>query len=232
MCRRYLITSPAEAIRRLFNTKGQSPYLRPRYNVAPIQDAPVVRLRDGERELAMLRWGLIPGWSEDPNIAYSTINARAETVDKRSTFRDAFNSRRCLVIADGFYEWQARGKEPKQPYIITRADGEPIAFAGLWERWVRGDEALETFTIIVTEPNTLLKPIHNRMPVILQNEHYEAWLSGQAGKELLVPCPAEQLTTVPVSTRVNNPAHDDPDCIEPLTSGESTRVRTGAVSLI
>lgn len=218
MCGRYMITSHAEAIRRLFETKGVTPNLRARYNVAPTQDAPVVRLRDSQRELAMLRWGLIPRWSEDPNIAYSTINARAETVDKKPAFRDAFKARRCLVVADGFYEWQARGKGAKQPFLISSADGEPFAFAGLWERWARGEEAMETFTIIVTEPNALMKPIHNRMPVILPRDSYEGWLSGSAGKEMLISCPEDQLKVQPVSTHVNNPRNDDPQCIEPVAA--------------
>lgn len=216
MCGRYMITTNAEALRRLFSIKGPPPNLQPRYNVAPTQKAPIIRLHEGGRALAMLRWGLIPHWSDDPNISYSTINARAETVDKKPVFREAFTSRRCLVVADGFYEWQMRGKGPKEPYLITPSDGEPFAFAGLWERWARGEEALETFTIIVTEPNELMKPIHNRMPVILNSESYDSWLNGEAGKELLKAYPASEMKARPVSTHVNSPRNDDPKCIEPI----------------
>jgi putative SOS response-associated peptidase YedK len=147
--------------------------LAPRYNIAPTQDVAVVRLNPSteKRELSMLRWGLIPFWAEDPKVGYSTINARAETVATKPSFREAFKKRRCLVVADGFYEWQ-RTDGQKQPYLIHLKDNSPFAFAGLWERWRKGEQAIESCSIIVTEPNAVLEPIHDRMPVILSPEDY------------------------------------------------------------
>jgi putative SOS response-associated peptidase YedK len=195
------------------------PELKPRYNVAPSQLCPVVRLNaEGGRELAMLRWGLIPAWAEDPKIAYSTINARAETVHEKPAFRAAFRKRRCLVPADGFYEWKAMG-EAKQPFRITMKGGEPFAMAGLWERWDKSGDAIESFTIIVTQGNAVLKPIHDRMPVILHPDTWDAWL---ASKDTAIPMallqsyPAAGMTAYPVSKRVNSPRNDDPEVIEPL----------------
>lgn len=225
MCGRYSLTSPPEAIQRLFALDGPAPNFGPRYNIAPTQDAPVVGLRkDGAaRGLAMLRWGLVPFWSEGPDSRYSMINARAESVRSKPAFRAAFKERRCLVPADGFYEWKARGSgQKKQPHRIVRQDGEPFAFAGLWEHWEPkegGDEEpIRSFTIIVTDANELLKPIHERMPVILAPEDYGRWLSGEPddAEELLQPFPPGKLRVYPVSTRVNAPKNDDPECIEPL----------------
>ncbi len=224
MCGRYTLTTPPEALRDLFAFEGPSPNLAPRYNIAPTQDAPVVRRReDGDgRELALLRWGLVPSWSKEPKSGYSTINARAETVAEKPAFRRPMRSRRCLVPADGFYEWRPAGRR-KQPYRIVMKDGAPFAFAGLWDRWRGGDgETIESFTIIVTEANALLRPIHDRMPVILDPADYAAWL--EAGpeavpylKDLLRPYPAEMMTAYPVDPRVGNPRHDDPALIEPLS---------------
>ncbi len=165
MCGRFTLRTPTHRLAEAFGVRDL-PNLPPRYNIAPTQDAAVVRPGpEGEaRELAMLRWGLVPSWSEGPS-AYSMINARAETVATKPAFRAAFRHRRCLVPADGFYEWQ-RVDGGKQPYLVELASGEPFAFAGLWEHWEGGD-VIESFTIIVTEANELLRPIHERMPVIL-----------------------------------------------------------------
>jgi putative SOS response-associated peptidase YedK len=215
---------PPEAMRRLFETAGALANIPPRYNVAPTQDAPVVRLRaDGERAIAMLRWGLVPAWSEGPDSGYRMINARAETVATKPAFRGAFRRRRCLVPADGFYEWRKEGAR-KQPYRIRLRGGGPFAFAGLWERWSpeRGDaEVIESFTIVVTDANALLEPIHERMPVILAQSDYGAWLDVQgtepeAAQALLRPYPPDQMEAYPVSLRVNSPRNDDPECIAPL----------------
>lgn len=191
------------------------PNLAPRYNVAPSQDVPIVR---AGRELAVVRWGLIPFWAKDEKIAWRTINARAETVAEKPAFRAAFKARRCLVPASGFYEWQARGKGPKQPWYITGRDGRPLAFAGLWERWRGPDGTVESCTIIVTQANEFMRRLHDRMPVILDAADFDAWLDPDAGdgRALLRPCPDEWLEAWPVSTHVNRPQNDDERCIAPV----------------
>ncbi len=192
------------------------PGWRERYNLAPTQDAPVIRTRDGERECAMLRWGLVPSWSKEPKAEYSTINARSETVATKPTYREAFRRRRCLVPASGFYEWRAEpGAKGKQPYYFRRADGEPMTFAGLWERWQKGEApALETFTIIVTSASEQVQPFHHRMPVILQTDQFDAWLEGdpQILEPMLAPF-AGALAIDPVSRAVNDPRNDGPELI-------------------
>ena len=211
-----MITTAAEALRRIFKTTGPLPNIRPRYNLAPTQDAPIVRMTGGDRELVMLRWGLVPSWSDGPDTRYRMINARAETVATKPAFRSAFKLRRCLVPADGFYEWR-KAENGKQPYRIALQDGEPFAFAGLWERWgVPGNEIVESFTIIVTEANELIRVIHDRMPVILDAADYDEWLQGSDGEHLLKPFSSDRMAAHPVSTYVNSPKNDDPKCIEPL----------------
>ncbi len=234
MCGRYSITSPPEAIQRVFKVP-ERPNLPPRYNVAPTQEVPAVRLGDdGGRHLVMLRWGLIPFWAKDAGIASKLINARAESVASTPAFRAAFRRRRCLIVADGFYEWQkpARKGARKQPYRITRHDGEPFAFAGLWERWTEPAtrQDVETCTVLTTDSNDLLAPIHGRMPVILDVENHDAWLDPSAEPErlqaLLRPYPDRQLTAFPISTRVNKVDNDDPGVIAPLDdagTGRSSR---------
>jgi putative SOS response-associated peptidase YedK len=151
MCGRYSITTNHEAIKRLFQVSGGANWWRPRYNIAPTQDAPVIRLNDaGQRELVQLRWGLVPHWAKDLKIGYKTINARAETVARAPAFQDAFRARRCLVLTDGFYEWQPQG-DKKQPFRIVMKDRAAFALAGLWERWGSREKPTETFTIIVAE---------------------------------------------------------------------------------
>ncbi len=221
MCGRYSITTAPEALRRLFQAPGALPNLPARYNLAPTQDAPVVRQREGERELVMLRWGLVPPWSQGPDSGYSMINARAETVATKPAFRASFRSRRCLVPADGFYEWR-KLDGGKQPYRITLKDGAPFAFAGLWEHWTSPEgDVIQSFTIVVTDANELLRPIHDRMPVILDPADYALWLgegqeAGIGIRSLLKPFPAEAMVAYPVSRRVSNPQNDDAQCVEPL----------------
>ncbi|MDP6953484.1 MAG: SOS response-associated peptidase [Alphaproteobacteria bacterium] len=214
MCGRYSLTTPEEALVGLFEA-GPLEGHAPRFNAAPAQTLPVVRLdSDGARQWAWLRWGLVPSWAKDPAIGNRMINARAETVAEKPSFRAAFRRRRCLVIADGFYEWQARDGA-KQPYHIALADGGPMAFAGLWERW-DGDATLETFTILTTEASPDIAPIHHRMPVILAPAHYSVWLGAEdAGllAGLLVPGGGVELVARAVSRHVNNPRHDDADCL-------------------
>ncbi len=221
MCGRYMITSAREAIKRVFDVPTLFE-LAPRYNVAPTQEIPVVRLQEGERELAMLRWGLIPSWAKDPKIGNRMINARAETVPEKPSFRAAFRRRRCLVVADGFYEWQKRPHGPKQPYYITVANGGPFGFAGLWERWSDPIDGylVESCTIVTTMANERLEPIHDRMPVIIDPSDIDAWLdtSGNPAiaQALLAPYPAERMSAYPISRRINNVKNDDPACLEPL----------------
>jgi putative SOS response-associated peptidase YedK len=192
--------------------------LKPRYNIAPTQTVPVVRLNPaGRREIAMLRWGLIPFWSKDPKIAYRMINARAETVATAPAFRAAFKKRRCLVPASGFYEWK-KLDDGKQPYFVGMRDGSSFAFAGLWERWDKGEAPVETFTIITGEPNSLVAQLYDRMPVILDPYDYDAWLNAAdtaIPQALLQPFPAQLMTAYPVSKRVNNAKNDDAAVMEP-----------------
>jgi len=190
--------------------------LKPRYNIAPTQTVPIVRLdQDGNRELAMLRWGLIPSWAKDDKIAYKTINARAETVESAPAFRAAFKKRRCLVPASGFYEWKKLEDGSKQPYLIGVRDGAPFSFAGLWEKWDKGEAPVETFTIITGEPNSLVADLHNRTPVILDPDDYDAWLTAAdtaIPQAMLQPFPAQIMTAFPLSKRVNSAKNDTPDC--------------------
>jgi putative SOS response-associated peptidase YedK len=199
----------------------------PRYNIAPTQDVLAVRAAEGgQREAAMLRWGLVPSWAKELQSGAPLINARAETVAEKPAFRTALRRRRCLIPADGFYEWQqsgaARGK--KQPYYIHRRDERPFAFAGLWERWTAKDSpppeqfAIESCTIVTTAANATLAPLHDRMPVVLAEGDYALWLDpalqdAAAVVPLLAPCDDEELIAEPVSTHVNRVANDDPGCI-------------------
>jgi putative SOS response-associated peptidase YedK len=218
MCGRYLLTSPVEALRQLLLFE-ERPNLMPRYNVAPTQDVPIVRLRqDGGRELTMVRWGLVPHWAKDLAIGNRMINARAETVERLPAFRDAYRERRCLVPADGFFEWRKEGRL-RQPLLIRRKDRAPFAFAGLWSRWRQPDGAiLRSMTIVTCPANELVAPVHDRMPVILDPDDFGAWLDPRTvdGRTLLRPCPAAWLDVTPVNRRVNSPINDDPACITPL----------------
>lgn len=192
----------------------------PRYNIAPSSDVLVVRLGDdGERELVRLKWGLVPSWAKEPETGYSMINARAETVDTKPAFRAAFHRRRCLIPADGWYEWQPiPGQRWKQPWYFRLKSEEPLAFAGLWEHWQQGPQSLQTCTIIVCEANALAAPIHDRMPVILEPQDFAAWLDPKApadqARALLKPAPVETLRAYKVSRAVNSTAHDGPQLIE------------------
>jgi putative SOS response-associated peptidase YedK len=231
MCGRFSITDPDEALRDLFGYNGPPLDLAPRYNVAPTQSVPVVRVNEqGQRGIALLRWGLVPYWAKDLRIGAKMINARAETVAKQSAFRDALKARRCLVPADGFYEWEADGAV-KQPYRVVIGDPahpRPFAFAGLWERWrdrakPRDAEPLESFTIITTDAAPAIARIHDRMPVMLRRrEDLEAWLDvanhpPAEVQKLLKPYAGADLAAIAVSAKVNNARYDAPDCIAPAT---------------
>ncbi|MEO6201798.1 MAG: SOS response-associated peptidase [Nitrospirales bacterium] len=200
------------------------PQLSPRYNIAPSQLVACVRTNpeSQERECVELKWGLVPSWAKDPSIGNKMINARAETVAEKPSFRKALKQQRCLVLADGFYEWKREGKA-KQPYYIRFKDHRVFAFAGLWERWEKQDSDLETCALITTEPNALMEPIHNRMPVILSEQSYASWLKPNLNNTvylsgLLEPYKAEEMEAFPISTLVNNPRNDTPLCIQPLES--------------
>lgn len=227
MCGRFSQTATPEIIAEQFGIKEPLPLFAPRYNIAPSQSVVAIRIEPDTttttRKLVLLRWGLIPSWAKDPKIGNQCINAKAETVAEKPAFRSAFKKRRCLVIVTGFFEWQRQQGSLKQPMCIGLQSKRPFAFAGLWEHWVPTEgEPLETCTIITTEPNELLQSIHNRMPVILAPTSYDQWLDptfqqAEPLKALLRPYLSEELTAYPVSTFVNNPRHDAPQCLEPVS---------------
>jgi putative SOS response-associated peptidase YedK len=197
-----------------------APQLDDRYNIAPQQPVAVVRTTEKGNELVLLKWGLIPSWSKDPTIAYKLINARSETVAEKPSFRSAFKSRRCLIPASGFYEWQKTGGRTKQPYFIRLRDEDLFSLAGLWERWhaPRG-EIIETCTILTTEANEVMRPLHDRMPVILDAEGEDAWLDTRSTADVLrplfVPFGSAEMEAYPVSSWVSNAKHEGPRCLEP-----------------
>lgn len=222
MCGRYTLYTDGTVIAQQFELT-EVPVLEPHYNIAPTQPVAVVRQTQQGRALHALRWGLVPPWAKDPAIGSRMINARAETVAEKPSFRSALRRRRCLVLADGFYEWQAVGKGPKQPFYIHLKDKQPFVFAGLWEVWGDTHNQLESCTIITTTPNALMQPIHNRMPVILPPEQYATWLDPELTDTgpltaLLQPYTAEKMDAYPVSRTVNRALHDSPDCIAPLAA--------------
>lgn len=222
MCGRYTLRTPAQAIAEVFDV--EVPELRPHYNIAPSQRVTAVRFdpQRRSRQTVALRWGLIPSWADDPKIGYRTINARAETVAIKPAFREAFTKRRCLIVADGFYEWKKIGRD-KQPFFIHMRDDRPFAFAGLWEHWHGDDKVIESCTIIVTEANSLMQPIHDRMPVILTCNDFHLWLDpGFENRNhlqaMLRPYSGDDLEAYRVSTLVNKPQNDVEQCVAPLES--------------
>ena len=222
MCGRFTLNKSGEAIASAFQLT-EVPQVQPRYNIAPTQLVPTVlhTAENNNRQFHQLRWGLIPSWAKDPQMGARLINARAETVTEKPSFRSAFRQRRCLVIADGFYEWQ-RQERKKQPFYFQLQNGQPFAFAGLWERWRSPDgEEIQSCTILTTEANEILRPIHDRMPVILDSKDYDLWLDPEVQnteplQQLLRPYPAKAMTSYAVSTKVNNPANNTPECINSL----------------
>lgn len=224
MCGRFTLIAPGETIADHFGLP-EAPQLAPRYNIAPTQPIAAVRVSESskQRELTYFHWGLIPRWAKDPSMGSRMINARSETAAEKPSFRAAFKYRRCLVPADGFYEWQ-KLNGTKQPVRIQTQNGDPFAIAGLWEHWQSPDGSeIESCTLLTTNPNELLAQVHNRMPVILAPEDYDLWLDPGAQhpaeiQHLLKPYPADEMTFYPVSTYVNNPRNEDPRCIEPLAA--------------
>jgi putative SOS response-associated peptidase YedK len=221
MCGRFTLRSSPQAIAEVFGL-AEPPHLQPHFNIAPSQSVAVVRQQPEthQRELALLRWGLIPFWADDPSIGDRMANARCETAATKPSFRRPFRSRRCLVVADGFYEWQRKDGR-KQPFFVQMKDHRPFGMAGLWDRWDKQGEPIESCTILTTDANDLMKPIHERMPVIIPPDQFDTWLDPSVHdekrlSELLRPFDSDEVTAYPISTKVNNPKNDVEACIEPL----------------
>ena len=229
MCGRYAITSAPEAIRRLFGYDEQ-PNFPPRYNVAPTQPVPIVRMTQGKRRFALVRWGFIPSWVKDPRAFSLLINARGESLGDKPAFRAAMRYRRCLFPADGFYDWRRAG-ERATPYYVRLKAGGPMALGGLWENWMgpHGEE-METAVIVTTRANRLLAPIHPRMPVIVPPEAFDLWLDSArvdaaTAAALIAPAPEDMLEMHEVSPAVNSAANDTRDLIAPVTAEAAARTR-------
>ena len=233
MCGRYSVAVSPEELEQVFEASAEGELALPRWNVAPTQDAPVVvRVPEGRR-IRSLRWGLVPYWADDARIGARHVNARAETLATRPAFREALARRRCLVPADGFYEWAERPHgRGKAPFWIHHRRGGVLALAGLRERWrppgsPSGSEPLETFTIVTTRPNAMVAPLHDRMPAVLPPAAWDAWLDPETPVDqalaLLGPAPEGLLDARAVSSRVNRVEHDDPACVEPLAADERDR---------
>jgi putative SOS response-associated peptidase YedK len=229
MCGRYGRRADKQRIAEWMQTHNTSvfddTYLAPSYNAAPQSFQPVVRLdaETGERELTVMRWGLVPFWAKDTKMAYSTINAKAETVASSAAFREPWKRRRCLVPAEWFYEWQKLDEKHKQPYAIAMKDGSIFALAGLWDTWKdkATGKVLNTYTVVTTDPNQLMEPIHNRMPVIIPRKEYQRWMApadpAHLPSDLLRPYPAEEMKAWKVSNAVGNVRNNIPELIEPVT---------------
>ena len=222
MCGRYALKTSVPEIARILGATPMAGFA-PSYNVAPSRHVPVCRdPAGGGREIALLRWGLVPHWAKTADDRYRMINARAETVASKPAFRTPFRKRRCLVPADGYYEWKAAGRR-KQPYFIHRHDRAPVFFAGLWDRWDGGrDDPLDSFAIVTTSASEHVARVHDRMPVLIEPRDHDTWLDPDIDDPerllaLLEPHPGKDLLLTPVSPYVNNPRNDDPRCIEPLS---------------
>ena len=229
MCGRYRLSRRKQVLEEYFDTESGEQEWNPRYNIAPTQSVAVIRQnpREPVRELSLVAWGLIPSWATDPSVAARMINARSETASLKPAFREALQSRRCLIPADGFYEWQQTGKT-KQPFCFEVNEGSMFAFAGIWERW----KTRETCAILTTTPNTLTSTVHDRMPVILERDNYDVWLDPgmsnmKAVSGLLKPYDARLMRCYPVSTRVNQVSNDDKECSAPV---KLAAIQTGLFS--
>ncbi len=216
MCGRFAFYSPSEAAAALFGV-NTSIAVEPRYNIAPTQYIAAIRNSDNnERELVMLRWGLVPFWAKDPSIGNRMINARAETVAEKPSFRAAYSRRRCVVLADGFYEWR-READAKTPYFISLTNGKPFALAGLWENWQdkESDDSIQSATLITTEANDFMRPIHHRMPMILEADAANDWLGGDKTMLETAAANSPSLRAWPVDRRVNKSRNEGGELIEP-----------------
>ena len=230
MCGRFVSTAPPDQIAQYFAAEAPEAALEPSYNVAPTNDVYTVLSADGVRRVVPAHWGLVPFWAKDPKIGSKMINARAETLAEKNAYKSAFRKKRCIIPADGFYEWtKVPGQKKKQPWFLHRADGEPLAFAGLWSTWTPRDaegeklegESLRSATIITCEANKTVEPIHDRMPVVLPPDAWDAWLDPdlddtEALQKLLKPAPDELITMHKVSTEVNNVRNKGAELIERL----------------
>lgn len=219
MCGRFSLATDQSILQEQFNLIFNEE-IKYRYNIAPSQNIFVVGSNGHDRVGTSMRWGLVPLWSKDTKIGYKMINARAETLDEKISFKQPFLKKRCLILCDGFYEWKKQGKE-KQPFRFIMRDRRPFAFAGLWERWDKGEKPLYTCTIITTTPNELTEDIHDRMPVILPPETYDQWLDREFNdtevlKSLLIPYKADLMDVYPVSDIVNSPKNESEQCLIPL----------------
>ena len=221
MCGRFTLRTPANIFKDVFGLEPL-PGLRPRYNIAPTQPIAVVRAEGAKRRLHMLRWGLVPWWAKDISIGNRLINARAETIATKPAYREPFEQRRCLIPADGFYEWQRLGNGRKQPFHVDLSTGDPFGFAGVWDRWrdPASGAVTESCALITIEANSVVAPIHHRMPVTLTPSSFAAWLERDAEperlQELLCPIAGERVRVTPVSVLVNRPDNDDPRCLDPV----------------
>jgi putative SOS response-associated peptidase YedK len=226
MCGRMVLTRSAAEIAEAFELETTLE-LAPRYNIAPTQPIAAVRVQQAGRELTMLHWGLIPSWAREKAIGNRMINARSETAAEKPAFRAAMRQRRCIVPADGFYEWQGAGGKsstPKVPHLFRRPGGAPLAIAGLYEEWTdrRSGEVVESCSLLTTEANATVRPVHHRMPVLLERRDFSLWLDPEVTdtdrvQSLLVPCAPDRLEAIVVSSHVNDPRNEDPGCIEPVS---------------
>jgi putative SOS response-associated peptidase YedK len=224
MCGRYTLHHKPEEIEERFDVEADEELVAPRYNIAPSQIIPTIVHADS-REIIGCKWGLIPFWAKDPKIGNNLINAKAETLAEKPSFKHALAKRRCLIPADGFYEWLKRGKAPSQPMHIRLRDGGLFAFAGLWEEWKSPEgEPLRTCTIITVEPNEMVAKIHNRMPAILTTDEEAAWIDPKSKVAdlllMLRPYPTDEMEAIPVSRAVNRPSFDDAACIAPIEANQ------------
>jgi putative SOS response-associated peptidase YedK len=230
MCGRYRLSRRSQLVEEYFDSVGDDDWT-PRYNIAPTQPVPIIRQNPKEprRELSLVRWGLIPWWAKDSSGAAGMINARSETAASKPAFRDALKLRRCLIPADGFYEWKKNGKE-KQPYCFEVNEGQLFAFAGIWEAWKDSSrKTIETCSILTTTPNAVTSTVHDRMPVILEPDNYDLWLDPGMTKldavtDMLKPFDARLMRSFPVSTRVNHAANDDVECSTPIEVAQSQQL--------
>jgi putative SOS response-associated peptidase YedK len=218
MCGRYTLAKPFKSIVTHFKTKTRQLGFKERFNIAPSQNVPTVVYDGQNRRISVLRWGLIPHWAKDGSMGMKTINARAETISEKPSFRDSFKSKRCLVPADGFIEW-ARNSKEKTPKYINLKSNELFGMAGLWAEWNGNGESIQTFSIVTTEANDLIGKVHHRMPVILNPESYSKWLDPAASsaqlKSLLVPYAPQEMNVRSISKVVNSTKNDSPDCLNP-----------------
>lgn len=220
MCGRFTLRARLNRILEEFAIEAADLAWEPRYNIAPTQSILTVTMEGDKRTAKLRKWGLIPSWAKDSKIGNSLINARADGLADKPSFRSAFKRGRCLVVADGFYEWQKQGTN-KQPFFIRMKDERPFAFAGLCEHWEKGEKPIDSATIITTDPNPLMAPIHDRMPVILSKEAYDLWLDPDFQDkakllDLLKPFPPDDMVSIPVSTLVNSPRNEKAECIESI----------------